>query len=47
MDPVKVQTLAAVERQRFEGARPRSMEATARATHTMPRGVPMAWMDEL
>ena len=47
MDQAKVQALAAVERERFEGDRPRSMEATARATRTMPRGVPMSWMDEL
>jgi glutamate-1-semialdehyde 2,1-aminomutase len=47
MDQAKVEALAAVEGKRFEDERPRSMQATARASHTMPRGVPMSWMDEL
>ncbi len=47
MDRAKVQELSAVEGGRFEGARSRSRDATARATLTMPRGVPMSWMDEL
>jgi glutamate-1-semialdehyde 2,1-aminomutase len=47
MDQAKVETLAATEGKRFRDDRPRSMEATSRATRTMPRGVPMSWMDEL
>jgi glutamate-1-semialdehyde 2,1-aminomutase len=47
MDPAKIQKLATAENSRFEHDRPRSMQATARATQTMPRGVPMSWMDEL
>ena len=47
MDQAKVDALAAAETERFEIDRPRSMQATARATRTMPRGVPMSWMDEL
>ncbi len=44
MDQAKVEALAAAW---FRDGRPRSMEATSRATGTMPRGVPMSWMDEL
>ena len=47
MGDAKIDALAAVEGERFEIDRPRSMQATARATSTMPRGVPMSWMDEL
>ena len=47
MDQAKVEALAAAERKWFRDGRPRSMEATSRATGTMPRGVPMSWMDEL
>ena len=47
MDQAKIEALAAAEEERFRDERPRSMEATARATATMPRGVPMSWMDEL
>jgi glutamate-1-semialdehyde 2,1-aminomutase len=47
MDQAKIQALAAIEGKRFENDRPHSMRATARATRTMPRGVPMSWMDEL
>ena len=47
MDQATVEALAAAERKRFRDGRPRSMEATSRATGTMPRGVPMSWMDEL
>jgi glutamate-1-semialdehyde 2,1-aminomutase len=35
------------EMQAFVDARPRSMELTERAKQTMPRGVPMSWMDDL
>lgn len=47
MDQARVEALAAAERKWFRDGRPRSMEATSRATGTMPRGVPMSWMDEL
>jgi len=47
MDQVKIEALAAVEERRFRNDRPRSMAATARALGTMPRGVPVSWMDEL
>jgi len=47
MDQAKIEALAAEEEKRFRDDRPRSMEATSRATRTMPRGVPMSWMDEL
>jgi glutamate-1-semialdehyde 2,1-aminomutase len=47
VDQAKVEALAAAEGKRFRDDRPRSMGATSRATATMPRGVPMSWMDEL
>jgi glutamate-1-semialdehyde 2,1-aminomutase len=47
MDQAKIQALAVTEGERFINDRPRSMQATARATRTMPRGTPMSWMDEL
>ncbi len=47
MDQARVEALAAAEGKWFRDGRPRSMEATSRATGTMPRGVPMSWMDEL
>ena len=47
MDQAKIEALAAAEEERFRDDRPRSMEATSRAARTMPRGVPMSWMDEL
>ena len=47
MDHAKIEALATAESERFENERPRSMQATARATRSMPRGVPMSWMDEL
>jgi len=47
MDQAKVEQLAAAESERFRNERPQSMAATSRATRTMPRGVPMSWMDEL
>ena len=39
--------LAEIENARFVAERPRSMELLERARGTMPRGVPMAWMDDL
>ncbi len=47
MDQAKIEALAAAESERFDMERPRSMEATSRAAKTMPRGVPMSWMDDL
>jgi glutamate-1-semialdehyde 2,1-aminomutase len=47
MGLAKIQALAVAEGERFINERPRSMQATARATRTMPRGTPMSWMDEL
>ena len=47
MDQARIGALAVAEEQRFRDIRPRSMAATSRATRTMPRGVPVSWMDEL
>jgi glutamate-1-semialdehyde 2,1-aminomutase len=47
VDQARIGALAVAEEQRFRDARPRSMEATSRAMRTMPRGVPVTWMDEL
>ena len=43
----RVQRLAAVENERFVSDRPRSTALLERARRTMPRGVPMSWMDDL
>ncbi len=42
-----METLEATENERFVAERPRSMELWERARRSMPRGVPMAWMDDL
>lgn len=47
IDPAKVRELERSENDRFVAERPRSAELTARARESMPRGVPMAWMDDL
>jgi glutamate-1-semialdehyde 2,1-aminomutase len=47
VDQAKLEALAVTEDARFRDARPRSMEATERATRTMPRGVPQSWMEDL
>jgi glutamate-1-semialdehyde 2,1-aminomutase len=47
VDQAKIEAMAVTEGIRFEDQRPRSMEATSRGTRTMPRGVPVSWMDEL
>jgi glutamate-1-semialdehyde 2,1-aminomutase len=39
--------LEAEENARFVAERPHSMELLERARHSMPRGVPMVWMDDL
>jgi glutamate-1-semialdehyde 2,1-aminomutase len=43
----RVRELASDEERRFAHARPRSLALTERARASMPRGVPMAWMDDL
>ncbi len=47
MDQATIEALGAAENERFVTERPRSRQAAAKATSTMPRGVPMAWMEEL
>jgi glutamate-1-semialdehyde 2,1-aminomutase len=47
IDPKRAQALAEAENGRFEEERPRSMSLLARARGSMPRGVPMSWMDDL
>jgi glutamate-1-semialdehyde aminotransferase len=46
-DPARVERLIRDETERFIAARPRSMALLERARATMPRGVPMSWMDDL
>ena len=47
IDPDFVELLLARENERFVAERPRSMALLERARGLMPRGVPMAWMDDL
>jgi glutamate-1-semialdehyde 2,1-aminomutase len=47
IDPARVRELAEVENARFVAERPRSMALHEQACRSMPRGVPMAWMDDL
>jgi glutamate-1-semialdehyde 2,1-aminomutase len=47
IEPGRLEALAAREDARFIAERPRSAELLARAAKTMPRGVPMSWMDDL
>ena len=47
IDRERAQALAAAEDARFVAERPRSMALQERARRSMPRGVPMAWMDDL
>jgi glutamate-1-semialdehyde 2,1-aminomutase len=47
IDLARVRELAKVENAHFVGERPRSMALVERARASMPRGVPMAWMDDL
>jgi glutamate-1-semialdehyde 2,1-aminomutase len=47
IDSARVTELDASENERFVAERPRSMSCLARARSTMPRGVPMSWMDDL
>ena len=45
--PERAQALAEAENARFVAERPRSMALQEQAQQSMPRGVPMAWMDDL
>ena len=47
IDRARVQALEEVENARFLAERPRSLALNERAHRSMPRGVPMAWMDDL
>ena len=47
IDSERASALAKEENARFVAERPRSLELGARARASMPRGVPMAWMDDL
>jgi glutamate-1-semialdehyde 2,1-aminomutase len=47
IDPERVRTFAEDEEARFVAERPRSMALLERSRGSMPRGVPMAWMDDL
>ena len=47
IDPERLKQLHERENERFVTDRPRSMAFTERAHRTMPRGVPMSWMDDL
>ena len=47
IDPARVRELEDVENARFVAERPRSMALQEQARRSMPRGVPMAWMDDL
>jgi glutamate-1-semialdehyde 2,1-aminomutase len=46
-DPARIRELEEVENARFARERPRSMALQEQARRSMPRGVPMAWMDDL
>jgi glutamate-1-semialdehyde 2,1-aminomutase len=47
IDLARVRELEEAENARFVAERPRSMALQEQARHSMPRGVPMAWMDDL
>ena len=47
IDPSRLATLEERENERFVTERPRSAALLERARRTMPRGVPMSWMDDL
>lgn len=47
VDRDRVAALERRENERFVAERPRSMALLERARRTMPRGVPMSWMDDL
>jgi len=47
IDAGRVRQLEAAEKARFVAERPRSVDRLEQARKTMPRGVPMSWMDDL
>jgi glutamate-1-semialdehyde 2,1-aminomutase len=47
IDLARVQELEETENARFVSERPQSMALREQARRSMPRGVPMAWMDDL
>lgn len=47
ISPNRLDVLEARENARFVAERPRSSALLERSHHTMPRGVPMSWMDDL
>ena len=47
IDPTRISKIVAREVKRFHDERPKSMALLKRARRTMPKGVPMAWMDYL
>src|ERR671922_1824714 len=47
IDPARIKRLSAVENERFARERPGCQARLERARATMPRGVPMSWMDDL
>lgn len=47
IDPARIEALETRESERFVATRPRSMALLERARRTMPRAVPMSWMDDL
>ena len=47
IDSRRAAALTEAENARFVAERPRSMDSSKRARASMPRGVPMAWMDDL
>lgn len=47
IDRIRVDALDARENARFVAERPKSMALLERSRRTMPRGVPMTWMDDL
>jgi glutamate-1-semialdehyde 2,1-aminomutase len=46
IDLARVRELEETENARFVAERPRSMALAERARRSMPRGVPVAWMDD-
>ena len=47
VDQARVRALSEAENERFLAERPRSLALLERARESMPRGVPMSWMDDL
>ena len=47
IDPGRVKALERAENARFAAERPRSLALLQRGGESMPRGVPMSWMDDL